>query len=163
MIKKLFSREHLHAYFNAGIWIKGIDSIGEITIGLLLYFDPQLITRFIFALFGDELTESPRDGLLYFFFHNWNGFSGGSQYLFAFLFLGHGLTKIFLVTGLVKNKIWVYPIAAFAFFFFAVYQIYEITSSPNLLLGIYSLLDILFVGLIINEYCYKLRALKNPA
>jgi len=153
----LFSEKNLHTLFNAGIIIKAFDSIGEITLGLSFYFlSTPIINRIIIALFGDELTEQPRDAVWSFLLHNWSGISGNTQYVWAFIFLAHGITKIFLVIGLVKNKLWVFPIAAVAFGVFALYQTYEIIYfMPSLFLEILTVLDVLFIALIIHEYRYR--------
>lgn len=154
---KLFKEKYFRALFNAGIFVKAIDSVGEITLGLFLAFNPQAINNFVIGLFGDELMEQPRDGIWGFLLHGWNGFSVADQHLWAFIFLAHGITKVFLVIGLMNNKLWTYPVAAFAFASFALYQIYHIINSPSLVLELLTLLDIFFVFLIIHEYRYRKR------
>jgi uncharacterized membrane protein len=155
---KLFSEQNLHTLFNAGIIIKAIDSIGEITLGILFTFlSAPTINHIILTLFSDELTEQPRDSIWNFLFHGWTGVSGGSQYFLAFLFLGHGAVKLLLVAGLVKDKLWVYPTAAIAFASFAAYQTYHIIISPSPLLSVLTILDVIFVALILIEYRYQKR------
>lgn len=147
----------LHALFNAGIIVKAIDSLGEIALGLLFYFlGAPTINRIVMAVFGDELTEQPRGAVWNFLFHGWHGVSNGGQYFLAYIFLAHGLAKISLVIGLVKDKMWIYPLAAMTFALFAFYQAYHIIAvSPSLLLSVLTVFDAIFVVLIIHEYRYQ--------
>lgn len=154
------SRKKLHTLFEAGVLIKATDSIAEITLGILfLTLSLETVNKIIFFVFGDELTEQPRDAIINFFFHNFNGLSAGSQSFWAFIFLAHGTAKILLVIGLAKKKLWVYPAAAVAFACFVVYQIYHLIYAPSLILNTLTAFDILFIWLIIQEYYYQKNTL----
>jgi len=154
------SRNRLHALFEAGMIIKGSDSVIETTLGFLFYFlSSQKVNEIILGFFGNELTEQPRDAVLNFFLHGFNGISPSAQSFWAFIFLAHGLTKIFLVLGLYRKKIWVYPVAAGAFALFALYQIYHLFYSPSALVELLTTFDFLFIYLILNEYRYQTRTI----
>lgn len=161
---KLFSEKNLHTFFEAGALLKACDSAIEMGLGLSFYFiSTAAINRVIFALFGDELTEQPRDFIWNLLLHNFQGLSGGVQSLWAFLFVGHGILKLFLVGGMLKKKLWVYPVAAGAFLFFVLYQAYRIFLSPSVLLELLTAYDAAFTLLILHEYRYQRRALLTPS
>jgi uncharacterized membrane protein len=149
-------RQRLHVLFEAGVLIKAIDSVAEISLGILfLILSPQAVNRIVFFLFGDELTEQPRDALWNFLLHNFSGISAGTQHFWAVIFLAHGLAKILLVAGLVKKRLWIYPLAAATFGCFVIYQAYHLIYAPSLLLEVLTSLDVLFVFLIVREYDYQ--------
>jgi len=161
---KIFSEKNLHALFEAGVFLKTCDSVVETTLGLIFYFlSTPTVNRVIFALFGDELTEQPRDFLWNLLLHNFQGLSGSIQSLWAFLFVGHGILKLLLVAGMFKKKLWVYPIAAGVFLFFILYQIYHIFFSPSVILGLLTTYDIIFTLLILHEYRFQRRKLVSPS
>jgi uncharacterized membrane protein len=152
---KLFSQENLHTFFKAGTFIKAVDSVVEITLGSLFYFlSTASVNKIIAAILGDELTEQPRDAIWNILLHGFNSVNASTQALWAFIFIGHGLVKIILVAGLLKKKIWIYPVTAGIFILFIIYQIYHLIYSPSVLLELITFYDIIFTFLIINEYRY---------
>jgi uncharacterized membrane protein len=152
----LFSEKNLHRLFDAGIIIKAIDSVGETILGFLfLFLNAATMNKIVGAIFGDEIDEAPLKAIWSFALHSFAQASNNSQTFLAFLFIGHGLLKIILVAGLVKNKLWVFPVAAIAFTGFALYEIYQLFHTPSLLLDALTILDIIFIALIIHEYRYQ--------
>jgi uncharacterized membrane protein len=157
---KLFSRKAFHVIFEAGAIVKAIDSVFESAAGILLWFlDPQTVNRVIFFLSGDELTERQRDPLWKFFFRDFSGITANIQHFWAFLLVGHGILKLFLVGGLLKGKIWIYPVSGIAFACFALYQTYHLLYDPSAWLTILTLFDIAFIALIAHEYSYQRKKL----
>ena len=150
-------KEKLHTFFEAGVIVKAIDSIGEITLGILFFtVSSQTVNGVISFIFGDELTEQPRDLIWRILLHNFNGISPSSQSFWAILFVTHGVIKIILLFGLIKKKLWIYLFAAFAFGGFVVYQTFHIIfSSSSLVLALLTLVDAAFTVLIIYEYQYQ--------
>jgi uncharacterized membrane protein len=157
----LLSKEKLHAFFEVGVAIKAVDSIAEAALGILfLTLTSQTVNKIIFFIFGDELTEQPRDAIWNVLLHGFNGLSASMQSFLAIIFLAHGAVKILLVLGLVKKKLWVYPDATAAFGCFVAYQIYHIIYASSLILELLTALDVLFIWLIIQEYQYQKHILR---
>jgi len=155
---KLFSEKNLHTFFDAGIIIKLIDSIGEVILGILfLTVSADTMNRVTNAIFGDEITEQPLRAIWNFTLHSFAQISNNSQNFLAFIFISHGIVKLILIVGLAKDKLWVYPLAAVAFTGFGLYQIYQLTVAPSVIITILTILDALFVALIIHEYRYQKR------
>jgi uncharacterized membrane protein len=146
-------RELLHELYKASVIIKGIDGILEITGGfLLIFFSPITITRTILFLGRTELVENPRHPLISFIYHVASGFSLHRRHFYSLLFLSHGTVKLTLVGGLMRNKLWAYPTTMAIFTAFVLYQTFEIYSSPSVILGIITIIDIFVVLLIGREY-----------
>ncbi len=147
-----------HSLFLAGIIVKALISLGELVAGLFFaFFSYSTLYRIAFALFGGELTESPRDLIWGYVARGVHDFSQTPQSVWAFVFLSHGIVKIFLLTGLWYNKLWAYPASAAVFTLFIIYQFYQLTLTPSLVLWFITLLDIAVVALIIHEYWHRRR------
>lgn len=148
--------KRLHLLFQAGALIKAIGSVVEIILGILfLSLSSQTVNGIIFFIFGDELTEQPRDPIWIFLLHGWDGVSTSVQHFWAGIFIAHGLAVMFLVIGLLIKKLWVYPTAVTIFCVLVIYQIYHISYVPSLILSLLTAFDILFIGLIVQEYRYQ--------
>lgn len=154
------SKKRLHVLFEASALLKAIGSIAEIILGILFFLlSPQIVNRVIFFIFGDELTEVPRDPIWVFLLHGFNGFSASAQHFWGITFIAHGIAILCLVIGLVKKKFWIYPAAAVAFGCFVIYQIYHIVYAPSLILSFLTAFDVLFTWLIVQEYQYQKSAI----
>lgn len=75
--------------------------------------------------------------------------------LLILLLLTHGIAKIILASGLVKNKKWAYPSALAIFSIFVSYQIYQLIVFYSLFLLLFTIFDVFLVWLIYHEYKYK--------
>jgi uncharacterized membrane protein len=157
----LFSEKNYRAVFHVGLIIKAIDGAIEVILGALLYFLSSVTANaLILALTRDELTEQPRDAIWQFIAPNFHNLTPESQLFWAFLLLGHGVVKVFLVTGLLKDKLWAYPVAAVAFGGFVMYQIYDLMYHPSLFITILTLFDIALIFLTLHEYRFRLASAK---
>jgi uncharacterized membrane protein len=148
-------------FFDAGILIKGIYSVIEVIVGTaLLFVNADNVKTIATAIFGDETDETLFRTVWDFTAHSFAALSNNSQFFLAITFLLHGIVKIILIIGLAKEKLWVFPLAGITFTFFGVYQIYQMTVAPSAILVALTIIDAIFVALIIHEYGYqkKLRA-----
>jgi uncharacterized membrane protein len=70
----------------------------------------------------------------------------------ALYLLAHGLVKIVLVYGLLKNLRWAYP-ASLAFLgVFIAYQLYRIALAPSIGLSLLTIFDAFIMWLVWREY-----------
>lgn len=146
----------LHILFEASAFLKAVVSAAEIILGILFFsLSSQTVNQVIFFIFGDELTEVPRDPIWVFLLHGFNGLSASAQHFWGFIFIAHGIAILCLVIGLVSRKLWIYPAAAITFGCFVVYQIYHVIYAPSLILLLLTTFDILFMLLIVQEYRYQ--------
>ncbi len=143
--------KNIHRVFVISLLIKGLDSLLEIAGGIMFLFTGS-VTSLIISLTRGELLENPTDMVA-------NGmrnlipyFSGHTQLFWAAYLLIHGVVKIFLVAGLLKKKLWVYPTAIVVLFLFIAYQIYRYSYTHSAFLILLSLFDLLIIWLTWHEY-----------
>jgi len=143
----------VHKIFVLGVLLKAFDGILEIIAGIAVFFSGSLATS-LNILVQNELLEDPHDlvaGLLQhvlpFLVHNIG--------LFAALYLlSHGVVKIFVVVGLLRDKLWAYPTALIIFSLFVIYQIYSYSLNHSLFMIFLTLLDLAVIALTWHEYQY---------
>jgi uncharacterized membrane protein len=146
--------------FKIGLSIKALIAIGEVTLGVLFYTTGTTTINKIFYFFaGNEVTEQPPDFYWTYVLHGYQSLVGNGQLLWAFIFLSHGILNLFLIFALLKNKIWAYPAAAAIFSLFVIYQLYNIFQAVSISLVLFTIVDVIVIGLVIHEYHYKRRAL----
>ena len=152
------SEKTYHLLFEAGVIIKGIITATEVVLGILFYSaSTQTINTLLLFIFGSEAKEQPRDFLWNYLIQTFQGLIGPNQSFWAFIFLFHGLVKIFLVGALLKNKSWAYPVSAAIFSLFVVYQGYSLFYIHSLFLLLFTIFDVLLIVLILHEYRHKRR------
>ncbi len=153
---KSISRKTYHALFLTGIILKGAISLGEIASGIVFtLFSYDKLYNIVFLFFGGELAENPRDFVWGYIFHAFQNFSSTPRAVWAFIFLSHGIVKIFLLLGLWYNKSWSYPASIAVFSFFIVYQLYQSIMTPSILLWLITFLDAAVLFLVGNEYRHR--------
>jgi uncharacterized membrane protein len=118
---------------------------------------PDFIVRVVGLLTQDEIAEDPRDLIANYLLKTASRLSLSSVHFAAFYLLTHGVTKMFLVGALLKNKLWAYPLAVIVFGAFIAYQLYRFTFTHSVGLIALSLFDLVVIWLIWLEY----RALRT--
>lgn len=144
--------KYLRGIFDAGLIIKGVDgALQMLGAVLLLFLKPETINQVFVSLTQYELLEDPKDKIANFIL-GFGHLTARSEWFGALFLLSHGLINIFLVLGLLKNKLWCYPLAMVVLSLFGLYQIYlyDFTHSPGLLL--LTIVDIVVIALTWHEY-----------
>ncbi|MBI5004134.1 DUF2127 domain-containing protein [Candidatus Kaiserbacteria bacterium] len=160
-IKKLLEEKNIHLLFEISLIGKGIIALFEIIGGILVYFiSQQFLLELVLAITQDELTEDPRDFISYNLLHSAQSLSIGSQHFLAFFLLSHGVIKMFLITGLIREKLSYYPSGMIVFLLFILYQLYRFNFTHSFWLLLITAMDVLIIGLIWHEYNY-LRKKRN--
>lgn len=143
----------LHDLFEVGLILKGIDGILELAGGVLLWLlSPATLNAIVLYFFRNELTEDPKDWLVNALLHITQNLTGGLRAYAAVILVVHGIVKLFLVAALLRDKLWVYPMAIAIFTGFIVWQFYQLSLQYSLLLWAITLVDIAVVALIAHEY-----------
>jgi len=119
---------------------------------LLLLVSPRTITRTVLLFAHAELVGDPHHPIITFVYHIAASLTFQTRQFYSILFLSHGAIKLFLVAGLMKNKLWAYPITILVFTIFVFYQTYEIIVDPSILLGAITIIDLFVIFLIWREY-----------
>jgi uncharacterized membrane protein len=157
---KLLSEKNYHFLFEVGIIFKAIYSVIEVILGLLfVFFDYETLYRVAIFLTGDELSESRTNPIWGYALHTLREFVATPREFWAFLFISHGVVKIFLVWGLLRDKLWAYPLSAVIFVLFIISQLYQMRYTPSLALWAITIFDVVLVALILHEYRHKKKKL----
>jgi uncharacterized membrane protein len=156
--KQTFRNRILHGAFALGIWIKGFDAALEIVGGFIFLLASNLtLNRLVIALTEHELVEDPRDKIAILLRYAVAHITSDTHLYGGAYLIIHGLTKLWLVTGLLRSKSWAYPATICFLCLFIAYQLYRVSYqySPGLIL--LTLFDSVFVFLIWREYRFLKR------
>lgn len=142
-----------HLLFRIGVIWKGIDGLLEAIAGSVLFFTNMASLRnLVDWLTQGELREDPTDFVanhLVRFFHH---LSIGTKHFASIYLLTYGLVKMGLVAGLLREKLWAYPLALTVLGLFFCYQMYRLGHTHSLWLGFFSAVDLIILVLIWREY-----------
>ena len=129
----------VHQIFAVSVSLKGLHALLEIAGGIALYgFSADAIARW--------LDEIDRGGLVARYFDL------SEQHFYAFYLLSHGLVKVVLVYGLLKEKLWAFPASFVVFGAFIAYQLYRYSFTHEVSLIFLSVFDLFVIALAIHEY-----------
>jgi uncharacterized membrane protein len=146
--------EHrIRQIFQISVLLKGahaaIECIGGMALALI---STTTIVSWVSALTQDELIENPNDFLATHLLAWAQGFSVETKHFYAFYLLSHGLVKLLLVVGLLRNKLWSYPASLAILGLFIIYQLYRFSYTHGMGLILLTVFDVLVMGLIWHEY-----------
>ena len=146
--------EHrIHQIFEVSILLKGAHALLECIAGVALALvSPRTIVSWITWLTQDEFIEDPNDFVATHLLNMAQGFSVSTKNFYVFYLLSHGVVKLFLVAGLLKNKVWAYPASLVVLAVFIAYQIYRFTYTQSPGLVLLTVFDLLVMYLIWHEY-----------
>jgi uncharacterized membrane protein len=152
-LEERMNERRIHRVFEISILLKGAHSLIECIGGLALAFvSTSTITNLVKALTQHELSENPNDFVAGHLMGLAQNFTVGTQHFYAFYLLSHGLIKVFLVIGLLRNKLWAYPVSLVVLGLFIVYQLYRFSHTHGFGLIVLTFFDVLVIGLIWHEY-----------
>jgi uncharacterized membrane protein len=142
-----------HWAFDVGVWLKGVDGALEVLAGtLLLMVSKGQIVHAVHWLIGTDLIENPHGFIAEHLGHAAGNLSMHAHYFAGAYLVGHGLVKLGLVVGLLRDKRWAYPAAVTFLMLFIVYQVYRLTQVPTILLGVLTVMDAVVLALIMHEW-----------
>lgn len=147
------NERRIHQIFEISILLKGAHALIECIGGLALVFvSTSAITNLVNALTQHELSEDPHDFVAAHLLALAQNFTASTKHFYAFYLLSHGLIKVLLVIGLLRNKLWAYPASLVVLGLFIVYQLYRFSYTHGFGLIVLTLFDLLVIGLIWHEY-----------
>lgn len=157
-LRNLIPERIIHRIFEVGVIVKGVDGCLE-TLGgvLLLLVNPERLTRWIVALTQHELSEDPSDFIATHLRQTFQHYTADTR-IFASLYLVlHGIIKIFLVWGLLRNKLWAYPASIAFLITFIAYQVYRYQHTQAFGLLLLTGFDVLIIGLTWHEWRHYVK------
>ena len=139
--------------FRIGVLLKGAHALLECASGAALYFvSTDTIVNFVYLITQDGPLSDPNDYIATRLLSFAQNFSIGSKEFYVFYLLSHGLIKVLLVAGLIRNKLWSYPVSLVVLGLFILYQVYRYSFTQSPLLLILTVFDVVVIGLIWHEY-----------
>lgn len=154
-LNRLPNERKLHLIFEAGLWLKALFALSEIVAGAAAYFMPrQSLLTLVLWVTKDEFAEDPHDLVANFLLHTVQHLSVGAQEFAAIYLLGHGVIKLWLISGLLRQRLWYYPVSVVAFGLFMAYQLYRYTFTHSIWLLFITALDVAVIALAWHEYRY---------
>jgi uncharacterized membrane protein len=158
MIAWHLDEHRIHQAFLIGVILKGLHALVECVGGIALYLvSTQTIAHWVDVLTQEELTEDPRDFVATHLLSAAQHLSVGTQSFYAFYLLSHGLVKVLLVAGLLKEKLWAYPASLVVMAGFIAYQLYRYSYTQSFGLIALTVFDLVIIALIWHEWRF-LRA-----
>ena len=144
-------KEHsLHQIFEVGVVLKGINAVVEIGLGVLLLF--VNVGAILQTLVENEIVEDPQGFLARHSSLITGAISPHAQYVSALYLLSHGIIKVVLVWGLLRDKLWAYPASLAVLALFVAYQTITFTRTHSIALLLLTIFDLTLIWLIWHEY-----------
>lgn len=148
----------LHLLFEVSLWFKAVFAFSEIVAGAVTYFVPRkLFLTLVIWVTRDEFAEDPHDLVANFLLHTVQHLSMDAQKFAAIYLLGHGVIKLWLIVGLLRQRLWYYPVSMVIFGLFIAYQLYRYTFTYSVLLLLVTVLDSIIIALTWYEYRHLLN------
>ncbi len=148
----------LHQLFLISIWIKGISGILETLAGIAAVFvEPRALEAVVLFLTAPELSEDPDDWFATFLGGAVRQYSADTQAFLSMYLISHGLIRVFLVAGMLRGKLWAYPVSLGALGLFIAYQGERFMHTHSLWLVFLTLVDLGVAYLIWDEYQLRKR------
>ncbi len=149
----VWTEHRIHRLFEISVLLKGAHALLECGAGVALaLISTQTIVAWATGLTQHELTADPHDLIANFFLNEARSFSVSTKSFYVFYLLTHGIVKLFLVAGLLRNKAWAYPASLVVLFLFIVYQVYRFTFTHAWGLVVLTVFDVGVIVLIWHEY-----------
>jgi uncharacterized membrane protein len=147
------NEERIHQIFQVSVLIKGAHAVIECVAGVAFALvSTSSIKNLVDMLTQEELIERPKDFIATHLLAAAQHFSVETKNFYAFYLLSHGIVKVLLVIGLLRNKLWAYPASLVALGLFIVYQLYRFSYTHGAGLIVLTVFDIFVMGLIWHEY-----------
>ncbi len=147
------NEDQIRNVFKASVALKGVNALVEALVGIVLYFvSTDAIVAWAKSLTLHELTVNPNDFVASHLLALAENFAMNSKQFYSFYLFSHGLIKVLLVAGLLRNKMWAYPASLAVLGLFVVYQMYRFSYTLSFGLLALSVFDAFVMLLIWHEY-----------
>ena len=145
--------KRIHRLFVLSVVLKGFYALVEIAsgIGLLVVTHAAIIT-FLNRFSTDEMMQDRHDWVASHVLEFAQSFSLETQHFYGLYLVTHGVVKLAVVIGLLREKLWAYPACFVVFSAFIAYQLYRYSYTHDIGLVLLSILDAFVIALAWHEY-----------
>jgi uncharacterized membrane protein len=153
---------NLDKIFEVSILLKGLDALIELIGGiLLLTISPHFITRITNALTHHELSEDPHDFIATAIAHAGHSLAHNSRIFGGIYLLLHGVVKMVVIIGVLKQKLWAYPWLIVVISAFICYQLWDLLHKFTIGMLLLTIFDVFIVVLTWFEWQRHKRRLHS--
>lgn len=146
-------RTLLDRAFRLSLFIKGFDGTLQFISGsLLLFIEPQTLGRWMNFLTRHLISEDPNNVVAHWLYHQAENLSVDTTVLVSLYMLSHGVIKLGLVYGLLKEKLWVFPFAFVGFGAILSIEIYRIIFYYFWGVCVLMSFDVFVLTMVVLEY-----------
>ena len=152
---KLFDEKNIHRVFAVSLIFKGLFALLEILSGIAAFWVSQhALLDLVQRITQHALAEDPHDFVANYLLHFAQNLSVSGQHFTAFYLVSHGAVKLWVIIGLLREKLWYYPVAIVVFGLFIAYQLYRFSYTHSAWLLFLSAVDLIVIALTWHEYAY---------
>ncbi|MFT0167726.1 DUF2127 domain-containing protein [Paraburkholderia mimosarum] len=160
-LNRFLDEKKLRLAFEVSLWFKAAFALSEIVAGIATYFvSQQRFLTLVIWVTREEFAEDPHDLVANFLLHSVQHLSVGTQKFAAIYLLAHGVIKLWLIIGLLRERLWYYPVSMAVFGLFIIYQLYRFSFTHSIWLLLVTALDGVILALTWHEYRYRRNARK---
>lgn len=143
----------LHDIFETAIFLKGLNGIFQLVLGLvILFISLSGIHNIANMILQQELTQDPSDPFANFIINFTQTLNLSTKEFIGIYLLIHGILNLFIMISLWKEKHWAYPTSGVIIALMIIYQIIRYTHTHSLTLIIITLIDMVILSLLLQEY-----------
>jgi uncharacterized membrane protein len=147
------NERRIHQIFVISVLLKGAHALIESIGGIALYLvSTDTIVALVNRATQEEIREDRNDFVATHLLSMAQHFSVGTKTFYAFYLLSHGLIKLLLVAGLLRNQLWSYPASLLALVAFIAYQLYRFSYTHSVALILLTVFDLIVIALIWHEW-----------
>jgi uncharacterized membrane protein len=148
-----------HTFFLLSVWSKGIAGLIEAIGGLLLLFIPHTrLNALVVFLTAPELAEDPTGRVATLLQRMVHELAADTKLFASSYLIVHGIIKVFLVVGLLRRRLWSYPLSLWFLAGFIAYQAYRFFFTHSLWMIALTIVDLIVAFLIWREYQARKQA-----
>jgi uncharacterized membrane protein len=155
MKSRFLDEKVLHVAFEAMLLVKGAFAVMEIVAGVAShYVTHDLVLKLVERLTREEILEDPHDLIANYLLHSAQHLSVGTRNFATVYLVSHGVVKLWLIAGLLRARLWYYPLAMSIFGLFIAYQLYRFSHTHSFWLIVLTAVDVVVIALTWHEYRY---------
>jgi len=140
----------LRRWFDIGAWFKGIEGAIEVAAGAWVALDPAAVGTLLVRLAAKELLHDPHDRIASTLRHLAHALDGNVSFPAMYL-IAHGIVKVLLAIGLLRDYRAAYPLAIVTLGALATYQLYRYTHTHAVMLPVLAAVDVGIAWLVWRE------------
>jgi len=149
-------------FFLLSVWIKGVAGLLETIGGLFLLCIPHTkLKALVLFLTAPELAEDPTDHIATLLQRLVQELGADTKLFASGYLIVHGIIKVVLVVGLLRRRLWSYPVSLWFLAAFIAYQVYRFYFTRSFWMIALTIVDLIVVFLIWREYQARKQGLHN--